>query len=85
MPSGASPCSCARLQKTFPTLAIVGPTQHYGYVQGGADATPAQESAYIEKVRQQLFNTFPAPVNENNFKLYGASTTPTLAARARNP
>ena len=68
----------AKLQKTFPKLAIVGPTQHYGYVEGGADATPAQESAYIETVRKQLFSTFPAPVNENNFKLYGASTTPTF-------
>ncbi len=68
----------AKLQKTFPALAIVGPTQHYGYVEGGAEATPAQESAYIETVRKQLFGTFPAPVSENNFKLYGASTTPTF-------
>ena len=68
----------AQLQHTFPSLAIVGPTQHYGYIEGGAEATPAQESAYIEHVRKQLFSTFPAPVSEENFKLYGASTTPTF-------
>jgi len=68
----------ARLQQQFPTLAIIGPTQHYGYIEGGAEATPAQETAYIERVRKQLFSTFPVPVNEENFKNYGASTTPTL-------
>lgn len=68
----------AQLQRNFPSLAIVGPTQHYGYIEGGAEATPAQESAYIERVRKQIFNTFPAPVSEENFKLYGASTTPTF-------
>ncbi len=68
----------ARLQKQFPGLAIVGPTQHYGYVEGGADAPAAQETAYIEKVRKQLFSTFAVPVNEENFKNYGASTTPTF-------
>jgi len=68
----------ARLQKQFPDLAIIGPTQHYGYVEGGSDATPAQETAYIEQVRKQLFSTFTVPVNEENFKSYGASTTPTF-------
>jgi thiol-disulfide isomerase/thioredoxin len=68
----------ARLQKQFPNLAIVGPTQHYGYVEGGVDATPSQETAYIEQVRRQLFSTFAVPVNEENFKSYGASTTPTF-------
>ncbi len=68
----------ARLQKQFPRLIIIGPTQHYGYVEGGAEASPAQETAYIEKVRKQLFSTFAVPVNEENFKNYGASTTPTF-------
>ncbi|MDQ6677602.1 MAG: TlpA family protein disulfide reductase [Acidobacteriota bacterium] len=68
----------ARLQKAFPGLAIVGPTQRYGYVAGGAEATAQQESAYIERVRKQYFGTFAAPVNEENFKNYGASTTPTF-------
>lgn len=68
----------ARLQKQFPNLAIVGPTQRYGYVEGGLEATPDQETAYIEQVRKQLFSTFTVPVNEENFKSYGASTTPTF-------
>ncbi len=68
----------ARLQKQYPGLTIIGPTQHYGYVEGGVDAPPAQETAYIEKVRKQLFSTFAVPVNEENFKNYGASTTPTF-------
>jgi len=68
----------ARLQKEFPGLAIVGPTQHYGYVEGGAEANAQQETAYIERVRKQYFGTFAVPVNEENFKNYGASTTPTF-------
>ena len=68
----------AKLQKQFPNLVIIGPTQHYGYIEGGADATLAQENAYIEQVRKQLFSTFAVPVNEENFKNYGASTTPTF-------
>src|SRR5205814_3503182 len=31
-------------------LLIIGPTQHYGYVAGGVDATPEQETAYIDVV-----------------------------------
>ncbi len=62
----------------------MGPTQHYGYVEGGADATPAQETAYIEQVRKQFFNTFAVPVNEENFKNYGASTTPTFVLSDKN-
>jgi len=68
----------ARLQHAFPNLVIIGPTQHYGYIEGGTDAAPAQETSYIEQVRKQLFSTFAVPVNEENFKNYGASTTPTF-------
>jgi len=74
----------ARLQKQYPGLAIIGPTQHYGYVEGGVDAPAAQETAYIEKVRKQLFSTFAVPVNEENFKNYGASTTPTFVLSDRH-
>ncbi len=62
-------------------LAVVGPTQHYGYVAGGEDATPAVETAYIAKVYQQYYSSIPGmtmPLSEENFKMYGASTTPTL-------
>ena len=74
----------ASLQKQFPSLMIIGPTQHYGYVQGGEEASPAKESAYIETVRKQYFNTFAVPVSEENFKNYGASTTPTFVVRDKH-
>jgi thiol-disulfide isomerase/thioredoxin len=62
-------------------LLVIGPTQHYGYVAGGVDASPRQETAYIDSVRKEFYSTLlgmPAPVSEENFRNYGASTTPTL-------
>jgi thiol-disulfide isomerase/thioredoxin len=71
----------AKLKSEFPELAIVAPTQKYGYVQGGEPAPPDVELRYIEKIRQERYSeiiTSPAPVSEANFVRYGASTTPTL-------
>jgi thiol-disulfide isomerase/thioredoxin len=68
-------------------LMIVAPTQKYGYVQGGEDAPADVELRYIEKIRQERYSeiiTTPAPVNEENFRRYGASTTPTLVLIDRN-
>jgi thiol-disulfide isomerase/thioredoxin len=62
-------------------LAMVGPTQTYGYVAGGQEAPPAAETNYIEQVRQRYYaNLFAAPaaVSSANFLKYGASTVPTL-------
>jgi thiol-disulfide isomerase/thioredoxin len=62
-------------------LTVIAPTQRYGYVAGGEDATPQQELQYIDAVRQRFYADLldvPAPISEENFKLYGASTTPTL-------
>lgn len=62
-------------------LVLIAPTQRYGYIAGGQDATPQQEMAYIEAVRKQFYSDLldvPAPVSEANFNRYGASTTPTL-------
>src|SRR5262249_50083026 len=62
-------------------LVVVGPTQHYGYVAQGQDAPAEVELRYIDLVRQQLYGPLagmPVPVSEENFKAYGASTTPTL-------
>jgi thiol-disulfide isomerase/thioredoxin len=62
-------------------LLVIGPTQHYGYVAGGVDASPQQETAYIDSVRKEFYSALagmPAPVSEENFRNYGASTTPTL-------
>lgn len=62
-------------------LVLMGPTQCYGYVARGEDAPRDQEKKYIEDVRKQYYASLldmPAPVNEENFKIYGVSTTPTL-------
>ncbi|MGH9659628.1 MAG: TlpA family protein disulfide reductase [Bryobacteraceae bacterium] len=69
-----------RLASQYKDLAILGPTQRYGYVAGGIEAGAAEESAYIEQVRRQFYGRLlpEAPVSEENFKRYGASSTPTL-------
>jgi thiol-disulfide isomerase/thioredoxin len=62
-------------------LLVIGPTQHYGYVAGGQDAPPRQETTYIDSVRQEFYAALaamPVPLSEENFRNYGASTTPTL-------
>ena len=62
-------------------LLVIGPTQHYGYVAGGVDAGPRQETAYIDSVRKEFYaalSGMSAPLSEDNFRNYGASTTPTL-------
>ncbi len=62
-------------------LTVIAPTQRYGYVAGGQDASPQQELQYIDAVRHHFYTDVldvPAPISEENFKLYGASTTPTL-------
>ena len=73
----------ARLKAEFGPkgLALIGPTQKYGYVSRGADAPPDVELRYIETVRKELYGDIvgsPAVVNEENFRDYGVSTTPTL-------
>ena len=73
----------ARLRQEFAAqgLVVIGPTQLYGYAAQGADATPAQERDYIERVRQRFYSSLldvPVPLSKQNFKTYGASTTPTL-------
>jgi thiol-disulfide isomerase/thioredoxin len=62
-------------------LVLMGPTQHYGYVQRGREAPPEQELRYIEEVRGRSYSDLaemPVPVSEENFTVYGASTVPTL-------
>lgn len=78
----------ARLRQEFAPaeLVVLGPTQFYGYAAQGADATPAQERAYIEAVRQRYYGfllDMPVPLSKQNFKTYGASTTPTLVVLNR--
>ncbi|MCC6368521.1 MAG: TlpA family protein disulfide reductase [Bryobacterales bacterium] len=62
-------------------LVIYGPTRYYGYAAKGEDATPEAEKRYIDKIRREQYSglfDMPVPVSEENFKTYGASTTPTL-------
>ena len=62
-------------------LVIVAPTQRYGYTARGEEAGPAEELKYIDEVRHKFYPdllNIPAPISEENFKQYGASTTPTL-------
>ncbi len=62
-------------------LAIVAPTQRFGYVARGKSAPPDEELKYIVQIRDQYYPFLrdqPVPVSEANHKLYGVSTTPTL-------
>lgn len=62
-------------------LVLIGPTQHYGYIAGGDDASREQETRYIDAVRNQYYaalSGMSVPVSEANFQRFGASTTPTL-------
>jgi cytochrome c biogenesis protein CcmG/thiol:disulfide interchange protein DsbE len=59
-------------------LLIVAPTQHYGYTAAAENVPPAEETRYIEHIRQQFYPNYSVPLSEANFQAYGASTTPTL-------
>jgi len=62
-------------------LLVIGPTRHYGYVAGGAEAPPARELAYIDQVRQQYYSVLPrmaVPVSDEDALDYGMDATPTI-------
>ncbi|MGD9906277.1 MAG: thioredoxin fold domain-containing protein [Vicinamibacterales bacterium] len=62
-------------------LTIVAPTQRYGYVARRAPAPPAEEMAYMAKVRDETYPWLArewVPVSAENIKNYGVSTTPTV-------
>jgi thiol-disulfide isomerase/thioredoxin len=72
-----------KLQQTYGPrgLVVVAPTQHYGYVAGGKEASPEVETKYITDVFAQFYaalGSVEVPVSEENFANYGVSTTPTL-------
>jgi len=69
------------LRKEFPALAVVGATQHYGYVANGEDAAPEKESIYAAQIQKAIYpwmNELPMPVSAENFRVYGSSSSPTL-------
>jgi thiol-disulfide isomerase/thioredoxin len=62
-------------------LAVVAPTQRFGYVAGGQPAGPDEELRYIRQVRDTYYGflaDLPVPVSEANHKMYGVSSTPTV-------
>ena len=62
-------------------LTIVAPTQRFGYVAGGAPASPADELRYIAQIRDQYYPflaDLPVPVSAANHLRFGVSSTPTL-------
>jgi thiol-disulfide isomerase/thioredoxin len=67
-------------------LAVVAPTQRYGYTVKRAPATPEAELAHIVQVRDEFYpflRSEAVPVSEDNHKLYGVSTTPTVVVLDR--
>lgn len=73
----------ARIRQEFAAkgLVVIGPTQHYGYAENGREAGPEEELRYIDQVRRTFYSALidmPVPVSEENFKVYGVSTSPTL-------
>jgi thiol-disulfide isomerase/thioredoxin len=73
----------ARLRDEFASkgLAIIAPTQLYGYAERGREVGPAEERRHIDKVRTGFYadlDDLPMPVNSANFVNLGVSTTPTL-------
>ncbi len=62
-------------------LTVVAPTQRFGYVGGGAPASPADELRYIIEIRDKYYGflaDLPVPVSVANHERYGVSTTPTI-------
>jgi thiol-disulfide isomerase/thioredoxin len=62
-------------------LAIVAPTQRFGYVAAGAPAPPDEELRYMREVRDKYYSFLagvPVPVSVTNHQRYGVSSTPTM-------
>jgi len=62
-------------------LAVVGPTQLYGYTPQVESASPEQELAWTRRVFEHFYAIIPGmtvPVSAAAFRAYGASTTPTI-------
>ena len=62
-------------------LAVIAPTQRFGYVAGGREAGAVEETAYIGTVRRTTYPSLaqvPIPLAEANHRRYGVSTTPTI-------
>ena len=61
-------------------ITVIAPTQRFGYVEKRKPAGPAEELAYIERVRDEFYpwmKSVSAPVSDDVYLQYGVSTTPT--------
>ena len=68
-------------------LTIVAPTQRYGYVAGGAQASPGDELRYMLEIRDTHYPflaNLPVPVSVANHERYGVSSTPTVVILDRH-
>jgi hypothetical protein len=67
-------------------LTILAPTQRYGWVKRGQKASVEEENAFIAEIRDKHYAgiDMPVPISEDDFKAYGASTTPTIVLVDRN-
>jgi|SRR5215471_1948384 len=62
-------------------LAIIAPTQEFGYVEGGRPAPPDKELRHIIQVRDSYYpflRNEPVPISEVNIQEYGVDSVPTL-------
>lgn len=62
-------------------LRVIAPTQRFGYITRGEDASPDNELRHIEQVTDESYAFLgdeSVPVSDENHKLYGVSTTPTV-------
>lgn len=62
-------------------LAVLAPTQRYGYVAGGRAASRDEENRYISEIRQTYYaflSESAVPLSDANHQRYGVSTTPTV-------
>ena len=67
-------------------LRLVAPTQLYGYVARGMDASAEQELAYLQGrfwKQNPLPEHVPIPLSSKKFVAFGVSTTPTLVLNDR--
>jgi thiol-disulfide isomerase/thioredoxin len=61
-------------------ITVIAPTQRFGYVEKRKPAGPAEELAYIERIRDEFYpwmKVVSAPVSDEVYTRYGVSTTPT--------
>ena len=61
-------------------ITVIAPTQRFGYVERRKPAAAAEETAYIERVRDEFYPWMKsawAPISDEVYMKYGVSTTPT--------